>query len=199
MARRIITQEDRDKAQRLKALFDSKKKELGLTQVKCAEKMNITQSAISQFFNAIVPLNTDTILSFAELLETKPSHIDPKLSEDRFKAKEMFQPVPIIGTISNRQPKDYYKKLWLKKPDYHAVGFEIDEATVDHEKDSILILLLNKKPRKNSNILIRLRKRTRFQTGKYLGEDTFDLSGVVQKLTAHEISYLAKINEVVRP
>ncbi|WP_257264224.1 helix-turn-helix transcriptional regulator [Endozoicomonas sp. ONNA2] len=199
MAPRIITQEDRNKAQKLKALFESKKKELGLTQVKCAEKLKITQSAVSQFFNAIVPLNTDTILSFAELLETKPSDIDPKLSEDRFKTKEMFHPVPIIGTISNRQPRDYYRKLWLKNPDYHAVGFEIDEDTVDYEKNSILILLLNKKPRKNNNVLIRLRKRTRFQTGKYLGEDTFDLNGVVQKLTANEISYLAKISEVVRP
>ncbi len=115
MAERTITQEDRDKAQRLKNLFENKKKELNLTQVKCAEKMEMTQSAISQFFNAIVPLNTDTILSFAELLESKPSDIDPKLSEDRFKTKEMFQPVPIIGTITNKQPSIYYKKLWLKK------------------------------------------------------------------------------------
>ncbi len=199
MAGRPITEEDKKRAQRLKALYQTKKKEIGLTQVQCAEKLKISQSAISQFLNAIVPLNTDAILAFAELLETKPSEIDPKLSEDRFKTKEMFQPVPIIGTLSNRQPSDYYRKLWLKKPDYHAVGFEVDLENPDYEKDSILILLLNKKPIKNSKVLLRLRKRNRFQFGKFLGDETFNLSGVIQTVETNEISYLAKISEVVRP
>ena len=199
MAGRPITDDDKKRAQRLKALYQTKKKEIGLTQVQCAEKLKMSQSAISQFLNAIVPLNTDAILAFAELLETKPSAIDPKLSADRFKPKEMFQPVPIIGTLSNRQPSDYYRKLWLKKPDYHAVGFEVDLENADYEKDSILILLLNKKPIKNSNVLLRLRKRNRFQFGKFLGNETFNLSGVTQRLEADDISYLAKISEVVRP
>lgn len=196
---RPITEEDKMKAQRLKALYQTKKKETGLTQLQCAEKLNITQSAVSQFLNAIVALNTDTILAFAELLETKPSLIDPKLSEHRFKDKEMFQPVPIIGTLSNNQPSDYYKRLWLKKPDYHAVGFEIDEENPDYEKGKILILLLNKRPIKNSKIILRLKKKRRFQFGKFLGNQTFELNGVAQKLDSNDISYLAKISEVVQP
>ncbi len=203
MAKRIILKEDREKAARLKAIYESKKKELGLKQEDAAKHLKVTQSAVSQFLNAIVPLNTDTILKFAELLEVKPSDVDPGLSEKRFQAKEMLQPVPIIGTISNKQPSDYYKKLWLKKPDYHAIGFEIDEDTIDYQKNSYLILTLNKKPTKNSNVLIRLKKRSRFQTGKYLGSEEdhlkIDLNGVMQRFAPADISYLARINEVVRP
>lgn len=82
MATRHITQQDRGNAERLKAIWMSKKKSLQLTQVKAAALLGLAhQSTISQYLNCEIALNTDIILKFARLLEVDPVRIDPSLRE----------------------------------------------------------------------------------------------------------------------
>lgn len=76
---RTITPADFAAATRLRAIWNAKKKKLGLTQSNVAEESGISQSAISQYLNGAIALNTDTILYFARILECAPTDIRPEL------------------------------------------------------------------------------------------------------------------------
>ncbi|MBW5843083.1 helix-turn-helix domain-containing protein [Yersinia kristensenii] len=69
-------------AKRLKEIWDKKKIELRLTQEKAADFLGFnTQATVSQYLNAKIPLNTDTILKFSSLLMVKPEDIKPELAD----------------------------------------------------------------------------------------------------------------------
>lgn len=68
--------------QRLRAAWDSKKKDLKLTQEIAAELMGFeTQSTVSHYLNGKAPLNTDAALKFAVLLRVKPEDLRPDLTD----------------------------------------------------------------------------------------------------------------------
>ena len=80
MANRRITPHDRANAERLKAIWDAKKKQLELTQVKAAAQLGFaTQSTVSQYLNCDIAMNTEIVLKFARLLEVDPARIDPNI------------------------------------------------------------------------------------------------------------------------
>ncbi len=204
MADRKITEKDREKAAKLKQLYENKKKELGLTQVKAAETLEMTQGAISQYFNALVPLNTDAILKFSELLQEKPERIDPELKLEKYIENSNFiSSVPVMGTLTNRQPSKYLISLWLKKNIKEKIAIEADAEYEDIEKGQYIILDMKTRPRKNNKVIIKLRKRNRFDIGKVIESSnektTVDISGISSSYTPNEISYIAKISEIASP
>ena len=68
--------------QRLRAIWDAKKRELKLTQELAAELMGFeAQSAVSHYLNGKAPLNTDAALKFAVLLRVKPEELRPDLAD----------------------------------------------------------------------------------------------------------------------
>lgn len=75
--KRDLSGKQRAIAVKLKHIWLRKKRELNLTQVKAAKKLKVTQGAITQYLNGFIPLNTDMILAFAELLEVPPNAILP--------------------------------------------------------------------------------------------------------------------------
>ena len=79
MTQRIITDADKDTARRLLAIWESKKQELKLTQASIAEEIGTSQSAISQYLNGTIALNTDAVIVFAKLLQCEPKDIRPVL------------------------------------------------------------------------------------------------------------------------
>jgi len=79
MTQRIITDADKDAATRLRAIWESKKQELKLTQVTVADEIGTSQSAISQYLNGTIALNTDAVIVFAKLLQCEPKDIRPVL------------------------------------------------------------------------------------------------------------------------
>ena len=108
--KRIITKENIREANRLRALWESKKKALGLVQRDVAKQLNWTQGAISQYLNAHTALNTDTILTFARLLQVDPSQIRPGILDNiNEETTEMFY------TISGANPSP---ELWGKLKDF---------------------------------------------------------------------------------
>lgn len=69
-----------DDTERLRKIWDRKKVELRLTQEKAADALGFsTQATVSQYLRGKIPLNTDTILKFAALLQVKPEEISPSL------------------------------------------------------------------------------------------------------------------------
>lgn len=80
MANRHITQRDRENAERLKSVWESKKRHLKLTQNRAAAKLGFAnQSTISQYLNCDIAMNTEVVLKFARLLEVDPIRIDPAI------------------------------------------------------------------------------------------------------------------------
>jgi len=71
---------DRGKTQTaLRKVWDRKKKELELTQVKVADLLGIKQSSFNQYLNGIIPLNTNFVLKIADILKVEPGELAPEL------------------------------------------------------------------------------------------------------------------------
>ncbi len=78
---RLITQHDKDVAERLKKIFNHKKHTLGITQTTLADKLGIKQPTVAQYLNGTIALrNASTLCAFAAALEVSPTDIDPKLN-----------------------------------------------------------------------------------------------------------------------
>lgn len=63
--KKSLTTEQLDDARRLKALYESKKKELGITQYTIADELGITQGAVGHYLNGRNALNVDIASGFA--------------------------------------------------------------------------------------------------------------------------------------
>ena len=75
--RRELTAEEKEIARKLKAIFESKKKELNLNQLSAAHAMGWkSQGTVFQYLNGRIPLNTDAKIRFAELLGVKVTDFD---------------------------------------------------------------------------------------------------------------------------
>lgn len=69
-------------AARLKAIYESKKRELRLTQDTLASACGWeSQGTVSQYLNGKIPLNLDAALKFAEKLQCSVSEFSPRLAE----------------------------------------------------------------------------------------------------------------------
>ena len=78
----------------LRKVWDKKKRELGLTQVKVAQTLGIAQASFNQYLNGRIPLNTNFVLKIAEILEVEPGQISPELFKYvPLKTKSVFVPV----------------------------------------------------------------------------------------------------------
>lgn len=81
MPRRPLTLPQKQAAGRLRALWEAKKRDLGLTQEAVAFDFGFKQqSAVSQYLNALIPLNVSALLKFADKLEVSPEDIYPELA-----------------------------------------------------------------------------------------------------------------------
>lgn len=79
--RRSLNSKEIEAARQLKALFNKRKKALGLTQEVAAEKLDMTQSALSQYLNAEIPLNIEALFKVCGLVDGNPYDIHPTLLE----------------------------------------------------------------------------------------------------------------------
>ena len=108
MTQRIITDADKDAAKRLRAIWESKKQELKLTQVTVADEIGTSQSAISQYLNGTIALNTDAVLVFAKLLQCRPEDIRPILG----RKLKINRRIPVIrsstGAVLNKHIEAKY-------------------------------------------------------------------------------------------
>ncbi|MCE0881086.1 MULTISPECIES: LexA family transcriptional regulator [Pseudomonas] len=70
-----------EECQRLKAIFDGKKKELKLTQEKLAHRLGINQSSVSHYLNGVNPLNAPVAAAFAKSLGVPVRDFSPRLAD----------------------------------------------------------------------------------------------------------------------
>ncbi|AKL12778.1 TPA: helix-turn-helix domain-containing protein [Kluyvera intermedia] len=80
--KRTLTTEQLEDASRLKALYESKKKELGITQADIADELGISQGAVGHYLNGRNPLNLPVAAVFARILREPISSFSPSLAKE---------------------------------------------------------------------------------------------------------------------
>jgi transcriptional regulator with XRE-family HTH domain len=63
----------------LQRIWNVRKKEMEITQVEAAKKLNWTQGAFSQYLNAITEMSPHTVIKIANFLDVTPQEIDPNI------------------------------------------------------------------------------------------------------------------------
>lgn len=105
-----LTEEQLRESDKLKALFEGKKKELGLTQEKIAAELGdgVTQGAVSHFLNRRTALNLEAAVVFARLLKVPVSEFSERLASDISRLcddNSAFRAVENDATLPHNQQK----------------------------------------------------------------------------------------------
>lgn len=80
--KKTLTTEQLEDAKRLKALYESKKKQLNVTQYTIADDIGISQGAVGHYMNGRIALNVPMVTAFAKILQVKASDISPSLARE---------------------------------------------------------------------------------------------------------------------
>jgi len=144
MKKKILTDEQVADASRLKALYNSKKKELNLSQQSLAETLGISQSAVAMLLNGVNALNHTNAAMLAKLFGVPVEDISPRIAleitemasslgslevEYAGKIKEGF--VPVVGEavlgVDGAVDMIEFRSGWLKiySGDKDAYGLKV--------------------------------------------------------------------------
>ncbi|CAI1047157.1 MULTISPECIES: S24 family peptidase [Serratia] len=82
MKKKSLTDEQIADAGRLKSLYNSKKKELNLSQQSLAETLGVSQSAVAMLLNGVNALNHTNAASLAKMFGVRIEDISPKIAEE---------------------------------------------------------------------------------------------------------------------
>lgn len=82
MSKKPLATDRKEECLRLKAIFNQKKRELGLTQEKLAHVLDMNQSSVSHYLNGVNPLNTSVAAAFAQILKVDVSEFSVRLANE---------------------------------------------------------------------------------------------------------------------
>lgn len=82
MSKRPLPADKKDECLRLKAIFNSRKSDLGLTQEKLAHALEMNQSSVSHYLNGVNPLNAPVAAAFARILGVEVSEFSERLADE---------------------------------------------------------------------------------------------------------------------
>ncbi len=82
MTKKALDPTRKAECDKLKALFNSKKRVLGLTQEKLAHALEMNQSSVSHYMNGVNPLNPPVAASFAKILGVDVADFSPRLAKE---------------------------------------------------------------------------------------------------------------------
>ncbi|HGY3928973.1 TPA: S24 family peptidase [Citrobacter koseri] len=85
-----LTQEQLEDAKRLKAIYESKKSELKLSQESVADALGVGQSAIAALLNGVNALNASNAAALARVFKVSVGEFSPSLSKE---IEEMYRSV----------------------------------------------------------------------------------------------------------
>lgn len=81
MTKKALDPERKAESDKLKAIFNSKKRDLGLTQEKLAHALDMNQSSVSHYLNGVNPLNATAAAAFAKILDVPVGDFSPRLAQ----------------------------------------------------------------------------------------------------------------------
>ncbi len=112
MSKKTLSAEQIEDAERLKAIFNEKKKEAKqkgkrISQETIADTMGMTQGAVGHFLNARSPLNLSNAIKFAEVLGVTVADFSPSLAKQLISVSaKPLDSIPISEqSINNDEPE----------------------------------------------------------------------------------------------
>ncbi len=79
---KVVTEEQKAECRALKAIYIAKKKDLGLSQQKIADDLDVSQGAVGHYLNGRNALNVRSALIFARILEVEVSAFSKRLARE---------------------------------------------------------------------------------------------------------------------
>ncbi|MES4613029.1 MAG: LexA family protein [Ewingella sp.] len=108
--KRTLTTEQLQDASRLKALYESKKKELGITQQDVADQLEISQGAVGHYLNGRNPINLNVAAVFANLLQVQIADFSPSIAAEA----ERLSRASNVSYVSVAKPRNSYPLIsWV--------------------------------------------------------------------------------------
>lgn len=95
-----LTDGDIKAAKRLKTIWVDKKQDLMLTQEKVAEKLDISQAAVSKYLNGRIALNVQATLAWAAILKVPPEEIRPDRKK-YFSSTIQKKKLPLLAELTS--------------------------------------------------------------------------------------------------
>jgi transcriptional regulator with XRE-family HTH domain len=207
--KRPLTPDERIKAQKLSTLWQKQKLELGLSQQKLSKMLGISQPTLSQYFNGIIPLNTDFIILISSVLRVSPAEIDPKLSKVKTLLSIRSQISPqrlrpsIIGTTSGKRTDMLTAPVALaghQKLEGNFCAVAVD--TADYEKSGItkaciVVLDMNHDPfQPNRTVAYRLIDCSNFVIAQFISRTSRSAKLIPQNIREEVIIPISEISAV---
>lgn len=195
MANQKISHEDLANARRLAAIWEERKKDLNLTQVKAAKHLGFQQSMVSQLLRGVTALNTDHVIKLAQLLRVSPGDIDPRLSSLNFSDIKLRQvKVPIIASLSGAATGAFQHVEISTRMTRQLYGISVDDDSlgVYARRGSTLIVSQEEEPISGDEVFIRfeLDGRHIHMVSQYVMTDASREVVVVQDLLSQAKSEL---------
>ncbi|MDV5225358.1 S24 family peptidase [Providencia rettgeri] len=94
-----LTTEQLEDANRLKALYESKKRSLGITQQQIADMLDISQGGVGHYLNGRNPLNVQIASVFSNVLQVPIGDFSPTLAKEAEMITNALSP-----NVSNPRP-----------------------------------------------------------------------------------------------
>jgi predicted transcriptional regulator len=156
---RIITEQDLANAKRLKAVYEAKKGELGLTQTKVGELLGMKQGAVAQYINGHIALNYEATIEFARVLDVKPWDIDASLGVlvNKKKITEQETIVNVRETLSGSgKPQKTNVTIGYSGMADHLQGYEADSDSFSPflKKGDVIVIDRSLQPEPGDDVLI---------------------------------------------
>lgn len=92
MSKKPLPPEKKEECLRLKAIFNSKKAQLGLTQERLAHALEMNQSSVSHYLNGVNPLNPSVAAAFAKILAVEVAEFSERLANEIAKMAQSVTP-----------------------------------------------------------------------------------------------------------
>lgn len=135
---KTLTPAQLEDATRLKALYESKKKSLGITQQDIADALDITQGAVGHYLNGRNALNLSSALTFSRFLQVPVSDFSPGLAKEM----ELATPSQLDTNVTYDgpyEPKGRYPMLsWVSAGQWEEAlePYSISEINEWYESDT---------------------------------------------------------------
>lgn len=120
----------------LRRIWDIKKREMNITQVEAAAKLDWTQGAFSQYLNDITEMSPQTIIKLANFLDVPPTDIDPNIDSS----------LPNVSTkrvrynMSNANKEIHDTISWNPKQEDFIIRIDKTQPIkVDGQRDYLLV------------------------------------------------------------
>ncbi|YCH28990.1 LexA family transcriptional regulator [Erwinia sp. D4-22] len=112
-----LTAEQVEDAKRLKAIYENKKNELGISQESVADALGVGQSAIASLLNGVNALNASNASALARFLKVNVEDFSPSIAAE---IAEMYRSIGGNGGTVN--PYEYPLFTYVQAGDFAEVG-----------------------------------------------------------------------------